>query len=246
MNNKMLKFKKSLYKHGPAICTTAGVLSMFTGLILAVKATPKAMENIEEAEIPEDAEKKEKLVSTVKATWKDYLPAAICEFGGAGLIFGSARTYSRRYADVSKMLYISETAYRNLSNSIEDKLTKKQINEIKDGLAEEKIKENPPENNTIIVTDKGNHLFFDGMTGQYFRSSFEEVHRVINDINARINSEYYVQNNELIVSWGETPNKTFEKLTWSPGEQIEVHETNSTINGEEVTALTYNIGSFDI
>lgn len=242
--NRKIRFKNSLHKHGPMICTTAGVVSMLTGLVLAVKATPKAVKKIEEAEIPEDATKKERVVETVKATWKDYVPAAICEVGGAGLIFGSARTYARRYADLSNLLYISETAYRNLQDKMGETLTKKQVNQINDEIAEDKIKENPPENSTIIITDRGNHLFFDTMTGQYFRSSFEEVHRVVNEINARINSEYYVQNNELIVSWGETPCKTFESLVWSSGEQIDLRETNSTVNGEEVTALTYNIGSF--
>lgn len=246
MNNRMFRFKKSLRKHAPVICTTAGVASMVVGVVLAVKKTPEAMEKLESADISEDSTKKERAVETVKATWKCYVPAAICEIAGATLIFGSTRVYSNRYAALSNMLCVSETAYKNLQDKMEEKLTKKQVNEIKDSLAEDEIKENPPENSTIIITDKGNHLFFDSMTGQYFRSSFEEVHRVINEINARINAEYYVQNNELILSWGETPCKTFEKLTWSSGEQIDVRESNATINGEAVTSLSYNIGSFDV
>lgn len=237
--------KKSLSKHAPTIYTTTGIASMILGTILAVKSTKSALKHIEEADIPEDATKKERAVSTVKAVWKDYLPSVVCEASGVILLVGANKTYARRNANLANALYISETAYRNLQDKLDEKLSKKQVNEIRDSLAEDKIKENPPENNTIIVTDRGNHLFFDTMTGQYFRSSFEAVHRTINDINAAINREYHVQFNELIYDWGEMPCKTFEKMYWEPGDQIYVRETTSTINGQEVTALEYELGHID-
>lgn len=237
--------KRSLYKHSPAICTGAGIISMLTGAVLAVRATKPALKHIEEADISKKDSKKDKIVKTVKATWKDYAPAAACEIGGVLLLAGSNRQYAHRNANLANALYISETAYRNLQEKLDEKLPKKQVDEIRDSIAEDKIKENPPENNTIIVTEKGNHLFFDAMTGQYFRSSFEAVHKTVNDINAAINSEYYVQANELISDWGEMPCKAFERLYWSTGEQVYVRETTCTMNGQEVTCLEYDIGHMD-
>ena len=237
--------KKSLRKHSPAICTAAGIASMIAGAILAAKATKPALRHIEEEDIPEDAPTKEKIVRTAKAVWKDYTPAIVCEISGAALIIGSNRQYARRNASLANALYVSETAYRNLQEKLDEKLPKKKADEIRDSLAEDKVKENPPENNTIVVTDKGNHLFFDAMTGQYFRSSFEAVHRTVNDINAAINRELYVQANALITDWGETPCKMFEKLYWETGEQIYPRETTCTINGQEVTCLEYEIGHMD-
>lgn len=244
-NKFIFDTKRSLSKHAPAICTAAGITSMFVGAVLAVRATKPALKHIEEADIPEDASKKERAVGTVKAVWKDYAPAAACEIGGAALLIGSNRMSSNRNVNLANALYISETAYRNLQDKLDEKLPKKQADEIRDSLAEDKIKENPPENNTIIITDNGNHLFFDAMTGQYFRSSFEAVHRTVNEINAMINRELYVQANLLIIEWGETPNKTFEKMYWETGEQIEVRETTMTLNGQEVTCLEYDPGHKD-
>lgn len=237
--------KKSLSKHAPAICTATGIVSMFVGAVLAVRATKPALKHIEEADIPEDASKKERAVGTFKAVWKDYTPAAICEIGGAALLIGSSRAYANRNANLANALYISETAYRNLQDKLDEKLTKKQVNEIRDSLAEDKVRENPPENNTIIITDNGKHLFFDAMTGQYFRSSFEAVHRAVNDVNAAINRELYVQANVLITEWGEIPCKTFEKMYWETGEQVYLRETTMTMHGQEVTCLEYDVGHMD-
>lgn len=240
-----LDTKRYLYKHSPAICTTVGIISMLTGAVLAVAATKPALDHIDEAEIPGDVSKPERVKRVIKATWKDYTPAVICEIGGVVLLAGSNRQYARRNANLANALYISETAYRNLQDKLEEKLPKKQVDEIRDSIAEDKISENPPENNTIVITDNGNHLFFDAMTGQYFRSSFESVHRTINDINAAINRELYVQANALVTDWGETPCKIFEKMYWETGEQVYVRETNCTINGQEVTCLEYDVGHMD-
>lgn len=218
---------------------------MIAGTVLAAKATKKAIKHIEDADISEDDSKKDKAVKTFKATWKDYLPVVVCEAGGITLLIKSNRSYANRNANLANALYISETAYRNLQDKLDEKLPKKQVNEIRDSLAEDKVKENPPENNTIIITDNGNHLFFDAMTGQYFRSSFEAVHRTVNNINAMINRELYVQTNLLIIEWGEIPTKTFEKMYWETGEQIEVRETTMTLNGQEVTCLEYDPGHMD-
>lgn len=245
-NQFIFSARESLVKHGPAVCTALGIASMLAGAVLAVKETPTAIERIKEADIPEDASKKDKAVGTVKATWKNYILPVSLEILGIGLISGSAKTYSRRYADLSNVLYISETAYRNLQNKMEEKLTEKQVEEIRSSIAEDRIKENPPERHDILPSPKGEHLFYDAMTSQYFYSSIEEVKRVVNSINARINSEYYVQCNEFIASLGERAFKTFELLSWGTGEQIDLKEDYIVLNGEPVTVLEYNLGSFTI
>lgn len=246
MNFEKLIFstKQSLIKHGPAICTTLGIVSMVAGAVLAVKETPTAVERIKEADISKDAKWKEKAVGTIKATWKNYILPVSLEVTGICLIGGGAKTYSRRYADLSNVLYISETAYRNLQKKMEEKLSEKQVEEIRSSIAEDKVKADPPERHDILPSPNGEHLFYDAMTSQYFHSSIEEVKRVVNDINARINREYYVQCNEFIASLGERAFKTFELLSWGTGEQIDLREDYIVLNGEPVTVLEYNLGSF--
>ena len=241
-HNLMLKAKRSLIKHGPEICTVAGVLSMLVGTVLAVKATEPALEHIDEAEIPEDAGKKEKAVAIVKATWKDYTPAAICEIGGIGLIFSANRTYSARNANLANMLYVSETAYRNLQNKLEEKLPMKQVDDIRDSLAEDRVKANPISDdiyNEHINSYDGKQWFHDSMTGQYFRSTDAAVDRIFIDLNNKILDELYVQHGELLMTLGEASGKMFETNGWEIGEKVDVRKTYMTCNGEVMVDIEY-------
>ena len=65
--------KASMSKHTPEILTGMGIAGMVATTVLAVKATPKALEYIDAATY----EKQEPLtpVETVKTCWKCYIPA---------------------------------------------------------------------------------------------------------------------------------------------------------------------------
>ena len=231
-----LKTRKFFHKHGPGICTTAGVIQMTSATVLAVLKTKQALEHIEEANIPEDATKIEKAKEVTKACWKDYAPALALEMGGALLIFGSKRTLSRRSSELSNMLMLSETAYRNLQNKMEEKLTKKQITEIRDSIAEDKVKQDPPESHTIIITDRGNHMFYDSMSGQYFRSSFESVNNAIYEIRNKLLKED-VCYNELLYEFGANQTPIFNRVGWLMGTDPCIRQTNITVNGEAITTI---------
>lgn len=235
-NYMKLRTRKFFHKHGPGICTTAGVLQMTAATVLAAVKTKDALKHIESIDISEDATKFEKAKEVTKACWKDYAPAVFLEMAGATLIFGSKRTLTRRSAELSNMLMLSETAYRNLQNKMEEKLTKKQITEIRDSIAEDRVKEDPPENHTIIITDRGNHMFYDSMSGQYFRSSFEAVDSAITKISKRLIKED-VTYNELLYEFGANQTPMFNKVGWIMGDEPYIRKTNITVNGEAITTI---------
>ena len=69
---------KSLFqlkKHSPEILVGIGVTGMITSTVLAVKATPKAMSLLVEAE--QDKAGELTVIETVKAAWKPYIPTAV-------------------------------------------------------------------------------------------------------------------------------------------------------------------------
>lgn len=67
--------QKTLVKHGPEILTGLGITGMITTTVMAVKATPKALDIIKELEDKNNTSLKP--VEKVKATWKCYIPSAI-------------------------------------------------------------------------------------------------------------------------------------------------------------------------
>ena len=64
----------SIEKHSPEILTGFGIAGMLTAIVVAVKATPKAVRLIE-AKKEETNVEKLKPIDTVKTTWKCYIPA---------------------------------------------------------------------------------------------------------------------------------------------------------------------------
>ena len=245
MNFEKFKFKTktALHKNAPTIYMTTGIISMIVGTVLAVKITEVAKEHVEEENIPEDAPKKEKVVRTIKATWKDYMPAAVCEIGGILLLIGSNRSYAHRNANLANALYISETAYKNLQDKLEEKLPKKQVAEIRDSIAEDRMNEDPIDEDILKKYSgpyDGKHWFYDITTGQYFRSTDEELAKAFNRVNARLSSELYIQKGELLMELGENSGKDYENIGWEMGEQIEYWSTHTTRNGEVWTAIEYS------
>ena len=237
-----MDIRRSLMKHGSTICTVSGVLIMLAGTVLAVKATSSALEHLEEEDISEDAPKKERVVRTIKATWKDYALPATCEIVGASLIFGSHKSQLATNRQLSNLLCASDIAYRNLQDKIDEKLTKKQAAEIRDSIAEDEVKKNPPSEEMLGMyknTYDGKHWFYDTTTGHYFRSTYEEVDKIFIKLNKKIDNELYVQKNELLIDLGEPGSSDYEKFGWETGEEVEMTPSNMDFNGEIMTAITY-------
>ena len=84
ISNFINSSKKKLVENAPEVLIGMGLAGMLTSTIMAVKATPKAMDIIREEEdyLNRDLTKAEK----VKLAWKPYVPAAIGYCASAALI----------------------------------------------------------------------------------------------------------------------------------------------------------------
>lgn len=115
--------KKAVEKKSPEILIAFGIAGMITTTVLAVKATPKAMEKIKEVE----KNKKEEFdrdhgyseldtmfkltkPEVVKATWKCYIPAAISGATSIACIVGANTVHSKRNAAIATAYKLSEKA----------------------------------------------------------------------------------------------------------------------------------------
>ena len=88
----------------PEILIGFGLAGMLTSTILAVKATPKALDILEQ----EDRELSK--VDKVKLTWKCYAPAAIGYCASAACIIGANSVNAKRNAVLAGAYKLSETA----------------------------------------------------------------------------------------------------------------------------------------
>ena len=105
--------KNTLAQHSPEILTGIGIAGMITTTILAVKATPKAVQLIEakKDELQLDPEEKLTIGETIQATWKCYVPAAVTGVAATACLIGASSVNLKRNAALATAYKLSETGY---------------------------------------------------------------------------------------------------------------------------------------
>lgn len=190
MNKKTLSkvardMRLSVSKHSPEILLTIGIAGMITTTIAAVKATPKALRLMEE--------KKRELevdtltpVETVKTTWKCYIPAVVTGTVSVACLIGSNSVNAKRNAALATAYKLSETAFTEYRDNVTKVIGEKKERTVRDKISEKQIKDNPVNKTEVIVTGKGQTLFFEPLSSRYFYSDLEKIKRAENTLNKQI------------------------------------------------------------
>lgn len=184
---------KSVNKNSPTILTGIGVAGIFSTVALSIKGTILAVKVIDD----EEFFKKRKLESRekIELVWKLYIPTAASSVLTAAAIIGSNHISSRRNAALVSLYTVAEGALKEYQDKVAEMFGEKKEAKVRDELAQDKLDENPIKE--ILIYGKGEHLFFDALSGRYFRSDVESVRRVQNDFNELLFNDMFVPLNEL-------------------------------------------------
>lgn len=177
--------KKVVSKHSPEILTGIGIAGMITSTVLAVKATPKAIELIHDEKCDKDVEELTP-IETVKAAWKPYVPAIVLTAASVTCLIGASSVSVRRNAALATAYKLSETAFAEYSDKVVETIGEKKEQSVKDKVAEEQIKKHPVSASEVVVTGKGKSLCFDPYSGRYFDGDLETIRRAANDLNEQM------------------------------------------------------------
>ena len=221
---KMFKdLQKTVVKHGPEILTGIGIAGMITTTVLAVKATPKAMELIEEEKerLKEHEDDVVQLTvgETVKAAWKPYIPAMVTGVVSTGCLIGAQSINSRRNAALATAYQVSTAAlneYKEYKEKVVETIGEKKEQAIRDEIAKDRIEKNPPSEAPILITGKGNTLCYDLYSDRYFKSDIDRIKRAMNNLNYRMNCgmEMYISLNEFYDEIGLAHVKVGDDVGW--------------------------------
>lgn len=195
--------KRSIKKHGPAILTGFGIAGMIATTFLAVQATPKAIILIEDKkEIKAELEEECTPIDIVKVAWKPYIPAMITGVLSIGCLIGAHSAHTRRYATLAAAYTLSESSLRDYRDKVIETIGEKKEKEVQDALAKEKVEKNPVSNCEVIITERGNTLCFDTISGRYFKSDIDKIKKAVNEINRELLDEMFITLNELYYELG--------------------------------------------
>lgn len=222
----------SAKKHAPEILTGLGIVGMVSTTVMAVKATPKALMLIDEAE----CDKHEPLtkVEKVKVAWKCYIPSVITGVTSVACLVGASSANARRNAALATAYTLSESALREYKDKVVETIGEKKEEEIRSKVAKQKLKSNPVGENQILITDKGNTLCYDTISGRYFMSDMDRLKKAENEINRRLLVEDYISLNELYYEIGLNDTKIGYDLGWNVNKGL-VHFNFSSQLAEDGT-----------
>lgn len=217
MNNKLERVIKnvrnSVIKHSPEILTGIGIAGTVGAVVLSVNITPKAIIKIQNAESNKGNKLSNKEI--IKLCWKDYLPVVALEIASISCIIGGNRINLKRNAALGAAYAISEKTLLKYKDKVIETIGEKEEQKIMDKIHEDDVKNDPPKNNTIIVTSNGNTLFKDEISGRYFRSDMNSINKIINELNEKINHQDYVSLNELYSGYGLDPLRDGDLIGWN-------------------------------
>lgn len=193
----------SLKRASPTILSCIAAIGTVATAVLAVKATPKAIEYIQMntgynhdgvMEVPSKEE-------IVKATWKNYIPAVAVGLGTIVCILSANGLNRKQQATITSAYVLLENAYKEYKNKLKDIYGEETDTEVRKAVAKDNYTGDPD------VTD-GKLLFYDEYSNRYFERTMEEV----------IDAEYHL-NREFILEGDVKLNKFYE-LLGLPGTEL--------------------------
>lgn len=206
--------KTAIKKHSPEILTGIGIAGMITTTVMAVRATPKALILIEERKEEIGAEKLEAM-DMVKTAWACYIPAAITGTLSVACLIGASSVNARRNAALATAYTLSESALKDYQGKVIEMFGEKKNEAVKDAVAKDKIEKNPVVTREIIITEKGNTLCYDAISGRYFKSDIEKIKKAECELNRQMLDDMYVSLNDFYYEIGLDSVKLGDELGWN-------------------------------
>lgn len=205
--NNLQRFVK---KNSSNILTVATAAGMITTTILAVKATPKALELIKAeedtrkitktttlyadnqpytTEVVEEASKLTPL-EIVKVAWKPYVPAIAMGTLTLTCLFGMNYLNRKTQASLISAYAVLEKSYRQYREKCIEMYNADTDIDIKQKIAKSNFYKN-------IEVEDGKELFFDYTSMQYFESTMDEVKEALDTINETLSDSGFVYLNDF-------------------------------------------------
>lgn len=177
--------------------------------VMAVKATPKAIQLREQAEEAK-GEKLTKL-ETVRAVGPVYIPTILVGSATIACIFGANFLNKRSQASLMSAYALLDSSYKEYKEKVNELYGDEAHNKIKEGIAKDHYEEED------IELKDGKELFFDEFSGRYFESTIYDVRTAQYNINKDMALQTSVSLNDYYAYLDIPPIEGGDELGWSSG-----------------------------
>lgn len=189
MNNLLAKSKLFINRNAPTILTVAGGVGVVATSVLAVKATPKVLTILKEAE----EEKGEELtvMEKVIVAAPSYIPAVVTGAATLACIFGANVLNKRQQASLASAYAMIDASYKEYRKKVDELYGEDADAHVREEISKDKYKEKD------IPKHDGKLLFFDEFSGRFFHSTLEKVQNAEYLVNRDLVMQYYSTLNDF-------------------------------------------------
>lgn len=209
MNKLLYRSRLFLGRNSSTILTIVGGAGVVITSVMAVKATPKALELLEKAK-EEKGEELTKLES-VKVAGPAYIPAVVSGVATLSCIFGANMLSKRRQASLMSAYALLDNSYKEYKNKVVELYGE----EARDHIREELAKDH--HNDEGLDLEGDTKLFYDEFSERYFESTMEKVIKAEYELNKKITQWGGASLNEFYANLGIPTVDYGEHLGWSSG-----------------------------
>ena len=247
MNKGLInKITNGLKQHSPELLISAGIAGMATSTVLAVAATPKALQLMEDKKAELGVTYLTKKES-IQAGWKPYIPSIGLTIASATCIaLGTSQSLKKNTA-LATMYALSETTLKEYQRKTVELVGEEKAKEIDREVAKARVRQQPifvenSDSEYVINTGEGDTLIYDTLSGRYFRSSKNAVDRAVNHVNKQLRNEYIMTANDFYNELGIPTVGACGLIGWkSDKEDLEVrYDSDVNNNGQPYLILTYS------
>lgn len=215
MNKLLSQSKRFLKRNSSTILTCVGAAGVIATTITAVKATPKAMLLIQNAE-EEKGEKLTKL-EVVQVAGPVYIPSIMIGASTIACIFGANALNKRSQAALMSAYALVDNSFKEYKNKVSELYGEETDMRIREELAKDKYEESG------IVAEDEKQLFYDEYSKRYFNSTMEDVTKAEYNLNRALALSDYACLNEFYDLLGLPRTDYGDDLGWSVFQLVEMY-----------------------
>lgn len=212
---------RATQRNSPAIMTGLGVTGLVTTVVLAIKATITAQEELLELSFNEQENVffENGLKDRVRLTWQLYIPTVASLALTATCIIWANKVSAGRTAAIASAYTLLEKSSDIYQTKVLEHVEPKTRDKIDQAVAKEVL----PKTAAPTVMPAGTDTrFYEAVTGRYFWSDMESVRKAENDANHELMGDVWISLNRLYDYFGMESTQVGDWLGWSVGEKIDL------------------------
>jgi hypothetical protein len=229
--------EKFVTDNSPGILTGLAIAGTVTTVVLTGKAAFNLGMDLNASDylVGKKYDKKE----LVKAYWKDFTPAAISGVATITCIIAANHIGTRRTAAIAAAFKLSEQLTEEYKERVVKTLGAKKEETMRSELAQERMTRTG--GSDVIIISGSECVFYDEMSGRFFKAEMEKIRKAVNDINYKVNNYYSASLSDFYEQIGLSTTSFSDGIGWNTDELLEIQYSATLLDdGRPAIAISFN------